>query len=51
MYKKIAAIGVVLSLILSGCSMTGLVVRAEYPSIKERPQTVDESILQAVRWR
>ena len=49
MYKKIAAIGVVLSLMLSGCSMTGLVVRAEYPSIKERPQTVDESILQAVQ--
>ena len=49
MYKKIAALGVLLSLILSGCSMSGLVVRAEYPSSKERPQTVDESILQAVQ--
>ena len=49
MYKKIAALGVLLSLMLSGCSMTGLVVRAEYPSSKERPQTVDESILQAVQ--
>ena len=47
--KKIAALGLLLCLMLSGCSVTGLVVKAVYPDQKERPTSVDESILQSVQ--
>lgn len=49
MSKKIAALGLLLCLMLSGCSVTGLVVKAVYPDQKERPTSVDESILQSVQ--